>query len=255
MTPEQVAAALAARTPGPPASALVPRTSGKWRGSIFDRFVSGINVVDSGCWEWTHTRRHGYGRVSLEGRTQAAHRVAYEWFVGPIPEGLDLDHLCRNPPCVNPEHLEPVTREENLRRQGAVALAVTVCPQGHELTDENTYWYRSKHRRCKTCRVAQRKASLARQRGVYNDRRRQDRAAARAERSLARRSEAENADRMRNLADPLWRVAEAARAHTDAECSCLAVNWTHDDDCALVTTEAALREALAALAATREEMP
>jgi len=58
-----------------------------------------------------------------------------------------------------------------------------------------------------------------------------------------------------NLADPLWRVAEAARAHTDAECSCLAVNWTHDDDCALVTTEAALRDALAALAATREEMP
>jgi len=58
-----------------------------------------------------------------------------------------------------------------------------------------------------------------------------------------------------NLADPLWRVAEAARAHTDAECSCLAVNWTHDDDCALVTTEAALRDALAALAATRKEMP
>jgi len=56
-----------------------------------------------------------------------------------------------------------------------------------------------------------------------------------------------------NLADDLWRVSEAARAHTDAECSCLAVNWTHDDDCALVTTEAALREALAALAATREE--
>jgi len=56
-----------------------------------------------------------------------------------------------------------------------------------------------------------------------------------------------------NLADDLWRVAEAARAHTDAECSCLAVNWTHDDDCALVTTEAALRKALAALAATREE--
>jgi len=53
----------------------------------------------------------------------------------------------------------------------------------------------------------------------------------------------------------LWRVAEAARAHTDAECSCLAVNWTHDDDCALVTTEAALRKALAALATTREEMP
>jgi len=58
-----------------------------------------------------------------------------------------------------------------------------------------------------------------------------------------------------NLADPLWRVAEAARAHTDAECSCLGTNWTHDDDCALVTTEAALRDALAALAATREEMP
>jgi len=58
-----------------------------------------------------------------------------------------------------------------------------------------------------------------------------------------------------NLADPLWRVAEAARAHTDAECSCLGTNETHDDDCALVTTEAALRKALAALATTQEEMP
>jgi len=57
------------------------------------------------------------------------------------------------------------------------------------------------------------------------------------------------------LADPLWRVAEAARAHTDAECSCLGTNWTHDDDCALVTTEAALRTALAALATTRVELP
>lgn len=80
-------------------------------------------VVDpeTGCWLWQLKRdRHGYGRVRRTGRGEAlvqlAHRWVYEELVGPIPEGLVIDHLCRNPPCVNPKHLEPVTPGENFRR-------------------------------------------------------------------------------------------------------------------------------------------
>lgn len=72
---------------------------------------------ETGCWVWQRYRdRNGYGRKHSKGTMCWAHRVYYEQFVGPIPEGLDLDHLCSNPPCVNPEHLEPVTRAENTRR-------------------------------------------------------------------------------------------------------------------------------------------
>lgn len=71
----------------------------------------------SDCWLWTgYVAAGGYGEFHLAGRTRKAHRVAYELLVGPVPEGLDLDHLCRVRRCVNPEHLEPVTRQENLRR-------------------------------------------------------------------------------------------------------------------------------------------
>lgn len=68
---------------------------------------------------WTHTgyvMPNGYGQVRVAGKTMLVHRAAYEILVGPIPAGLDLDHLCRNRACYNPDHLEPVTRKENLRR-------------------------------------------------------------------------------------------------------------------------------------------
>lgn len=77
--------------------------------------LSRYREVD-GCWLWEGALRGGYGRVKLDGRTQAAHRASYELHVGPIPSGLVLDHLCRNRSCVNPAHLEPVTTEENIRR-------------------------------------------------------------------------------------------------------------------------------------------
>lgn len=71
----------------------------------------------NGCWTWTGpVAAHGYGRFSSMGRVYIAHRYVYEQVVGPIPNGLQLDHLCRNPGCVNPDHLEPVTGAENLRR-------------------------------------------------------------------------------------------------------------------------------------------
>jgi HNH endonuclease len=71
-----------------------------------------------GCWLWTGAIDRGYGQFVWNGRKRA-HRVAYELIIGPIPEGLELDHLCRNKSCVRPEHLEPVTKAENIRRQWA----------------------------------------------------------------------------------------------------------------------------------------
>ncbi len=96
-------------------------------------------VVDSGCWEWLLRRdKRGYGRVTHRGKTgQLAHRVVYEALVGTVPIGMTLDHICFNPPCVNPEHMRVSTRRENAARQ-RTALA-THCSKGHEFTPENTY--------------------------------------------------------------------------------------------------------------------
>jgi len=108
------------------------------------------------CWEWQGGRTMGgYGRFEMpgqRGRGTGAHRVAYQLLVGPIPDGLTLDHLCRNKPCVNPAHLEPVTAEENLRRQGRTR---TVCRNGHPRTPENIVVWQGV-RRCRPCRMANR---------------------------------------------------------------------------------------------------
>lgn len=105
------------------------------------------------CWNWTgHINGGGYGifHRKRDGvrRRWRAHRLMYEHLVGPIPEGLVLDHLCRNTRCVNPEHLDPVTNVENVRR--AMAL-ITECPHGHPYSDENTYRCPNGNRRCREC--------------------------------------------------------------------------------------------------------
>ena len=88
------------------------------------------------CWQWLGSlNRNGYGNCCHNGKGMPAYRFAYEFLVGPVPDGLELDHLCRNPPCVNPAHLEPVTHQENIRRHFAT---ITHCPQGHDYTAENT---------------------------------------------------------------------------------------------------------------------
>lgn len=89
--------------------------------------------LPSPCWMWPHPNSvTGYGEVWIMGRRHLAHRWAYELAVGPIPAGLQLDHLCRNRACVNPAHLEPVTPKENTRR----GLWKSHCKRGHDLTAE-----------------------------------------------------------------------------------------------------------------------
>lgn len=131
-----------------------------------------VRDPDTECWEWTGwLNDKGYG--SLWAPTQAkillAHRVAYELVIGPIPKGLQIDHLCRNRACANPDHLEPVTRQENILRgvsPAGVNVRKTHCKRGHEFTAENTRHYDGK-RLCLECRrAAARARNIARRRAA-----------------------------------------------------------------------------------------
>lgn len=86
-----------------------------------EKFQARVSVTDAGCWEWKGEKnRNGYGRVWIDGKRLMVHRVVYELLVEPIQEGLVLDHLCRNRPCCNPEHMDPVTVRENTLRGEAI---------------------------------------------------------------------------------------------------------------------------------------
>lgn len=119
-----------------------------------ERFWEKVAAPDAnGCLNWARPLdRYGYGNFWLCGFRHKAHRAAWLLLRGPIPDGLELDHLCRNPACVNPDHLEPVTHLVNMRRglSGAANKAKTHCPQGHEYTEENIKWYQGR-RYCREC--------------------------------------------------------------------------------------------------------
>lgn len=111
----------------------------------------------TGCWLWTRAVHHtGYGTFTENRGKVLAHRASYKAFVGPIPAGLEIDHLCRVRHCVNPKHLEPVTKKENGRRGMGfcgVNFRKTHCNKGHEFTTENTYTGRTRgfSRTCRAC--------------------------------------------------------------------------------------------------------
>jgi hypothetical protein len=116
-----------------------------------------IPEPNSGCWLWMGGLRDGYGTLRISGKMAPAHKFIYEKTISRVAEGMVLDHRCRVRSCVNPQHLEPVTNQENVLRG---ALLKTHCPQGHPYSGENLYIYRGTQRRCKTCMRERNKRSV-----------------------------------------------------------------------------------------------
>lgn len=134
-----------------------------------NRFWNKIDPQPNGCWNRIGcTDGNGYSRVQLERRSFSGHRAAYTWTKGPIPDGLFLDHLCRNRRCVNPDHLEPVSHDENMAR--GMRPNQTHCKWGHEYTPANTGWLKRPNgkvsRDCHICRLRYKKQQRERKRAA-----------------------------------------------------------------------------------------
>ena len=136
---------------------------------LWDRYWAKVDASGD-CWEWTATKRGGYGRIrgqhdgAERGRYLQAHRVGWELLVGPIPEGMTIDHLCRNRGCQNIDHLEVVTLAENIRR--GLKRHKPFTPSGCR-THGLVYWYKNPgdhQARCRRCKGIQRRAYQARRR-------------------------------------------------------------------------------------------
>lgn len=125
------------------------------------RFLEKVMLTE-GCWLWTGAlQSRGYGSFNIDGHSVLAHQFSYEYFIGPIPDDKELDHSCRNHPCVNPSHLEPVAHLENVRRGNAdYEKTKTHCPKGHPYDEENTRLYHGR----RFCRMCHREESRLRMR-------------------------------------------------------------------------------------------
>ena len=132
-----------------------------------ERFWPKVEKTDT-CWLWTGAKTPlGYGKFNVgKGRIELAHRTSLALAGVTIPPGFDVDHLCRVPSCVRPDHLEPVTHAENMVRAPWTGThfqaAKTHCPSGHEYVPENTYVNRRGSRECRTCIRARRRARRSR---------------------------------------------------------------------------------------------
>lgn len=120
-----------------------------------ERFKTYVDFQTEGCWNWKlkpNAKGYGYYNYGARpGKHKRAHRLAWEIWKGPIPDGMTIDHLCRNRLCVRPSHLEIVSMNEN-RRRGLCGILKTHCVHGHEYTLKNTYRTPGKHdRRCRQC--------------------------------------------------------------------------------------------------------
>lgn len=143
--------------------------------SLAERFWSKVNKTES-CWVWTACKtKLGYGQFGISNVVYYAHRVAYELVRGRIPDGMVIDHLCRNPSCVNPAHLDVVTQSENIKRGVAhsnyskTMRAKTHCKNGHEFNERNTYFKPNGNRNCKTCQKSRDKNSRLRRLNFAGD--------------------------------------------------------------------------------------
>ena len=137
---------------------------------MLERFTQKIAEpfdVHNDCWLWTACKnRRGYGEFQFNGKRTHAHRVAYQLFVGPIPEGYHVDHMCKNKACVRPDHLQVLTHFESTRQaQGDK----THCPRGHEYSEINTYRHRDGSRQCKTCHIEWERIYRGRRHGILEE--------------------------------------------------------------------------------------
>jgi len=138
------------------------------RRPLRERFEAKVNRTP-GCWLWTGAKTSvGYGLIQDDApsrRSLAAHRLAYEWANGPIPEGLVIDHLCRVRECVRPEHLEAVSSQVNVERGPNYSSNRSACPHGHLYGGDNVWVDKRGKRYCRTCQRAQSRDYYRRKRG------------------------------------------------------------------------------------------
>lgn len=147
----------------------MPKRNGPLPKPLHIRIQNNVLIDDSGCWRWRRSLKpNGYAQMGIPGLgMRYAHRVAYEVWKGPIPDGLQIDHLCRVRDCCNPDHLEAVTCRENLVRGTgfvAVHVATTHCPTGHPYDDRNTVIGTKGERACLACKRARDRRRIRRSR-------------------------------------------------------------------------------------------
>lgn len=141
--------------------------------SMEEKFLLSFDREETGCWVWKGAKGYkGYGALTYVGKITPAHRYSYEYYKGPIPQGLVIDHLCRNTLCVNPDHLEPVTTKTNLLRGisfSAKNAVKTHCNHGHPFEGDNLR-ISNGERVCRTCRKESSKIYEAKRKGQRRNR-------------------------------------------------------------------------------------